>query len=142
MDLKITGTVKQVLEEQSGEGRNGPWRKQEFILETDGNYPKEITSDSPPPSTSRVGSSTGAGIPISRRGRSSGTMPEPRPPARRRGTANPSPSRPTRTTKTTTFPSDDSERNAAFWRERLPVGGLPGYGGGLTTDLGVHRGHP
>jgi hypothetical protein len=42
MDLKITGTVKQVLEEQSGEGRNGPWRKQEFILETDGNYPKEI----------------------------------------------------------------------------------------------------
>ena len=42
MELKITGTVKQVLEEQSGEGRNGPWRKQEFILETDGNYPKEI----------------------------------------------------------------------------------------------------
>ena len=42
MDLKITGTVKQVLEEQSGEGRNGPWRKQEFILETDGNYPKQI----------------------------------------------------------------------------------------------------
>jgi hypothetical protein len=42
MELKITGTVKQVLDEQSGEGRNGPWRKQEFILETDGNYPKEI----------------------------------------------------------------------------------------------------
>jgi hypothetical protein len=42
MDLTITGTVKQLLEEQSGEGRNGPWRKQEFILETEGNYPKEI----------------------------------------------------------------------------------------------------
>lgn len=42
MDLKITGTVKQVLAEQSGEGRNGPWRKQEFILETDGTYPRQV----------------------------------------------------------------------------------------------------
>ncbi|MGH7505393.1 MAG: DUF3127 domain-containing protein [Longimicrobiales bacterium] len=42
MDLKITGTVQQVLEEASGEGRNGPWRKQEYILETDGNYPKKV----------------------------------------------------------------------------------------------------
>jgi len=42
MELKITGTVKQVLEEQSGEGRGGPWRKQEFILETDGKYPKSV----------------------------------------------------------------------------------------------------
>ncbi|MGD8319491.1 MAG: DUF3127 domain-containing protein [Gemmatimonadota bacterium] len=42
MDLKITGTVKQVLEEQSGESRNGPWRKQEFILETEGKYPKPV----------------------------------------------------------------------------------------------------
>ncbi len=42
MDLKITGTIKQVLEEASGEGRNGPWRKQEFILETEGNYPKSV----------------------------------------------------------------------------------------------------
>jgi hypothetical protein len=42
MELKITGIVKQVLEEQSGESRNGPWRKQEFILETQGNYPKSV----------------------------------------------------------------------------------------------------
>ena len=42
MDLKITGTVKELLGEQSGEGRNGPWRKQDFILETDGQYPKQI----------------------------------------------------------------------------------------------------
>jgi hypothetical protein len=42
MDLKITGTVQHVLEEVSGEGRNGPWRKQEYILETDGNYPKKV----------------------------------------------------------------------------------------------------
>ncbi len=42
MDISITGTVKQVLEEQSGTGRNGPWRKQEFILETEGEYPKQV----------------------------------------------------------------------------------------------------
>ena len=42
MDLQITGKVIQILEEQSGEGRNGPWRKQEFILETPGQYPKQV----------------------------------------------------------------------------------------------------
>ncbi|HKK93337.1 MAG TPA: DUF3127 domain-containing protein [Longimicrobiales bacterium] len=42
MDLKLTGKVVQILEEQSGEGRNGPWRKQEFILETQGQYPKQV----------------------------------------------------------------------------------------------------
>lgn len=42
MDLKITGQVVQILDEQSGEGRNGPWRKQEFILETEGQYPNSI----------------------------------------------------------------------------------------------------
>lgn len=42
MDLKITGTVKQLLEEQSGESKNGPWRKQEFILETSDKFPKSV----------------------------------------------------------------------------------------------------
>jgi hypothetical protein len=42
MELKVIGTVKELLAEQSGESRNGPWRKQEFILETTGNYPKSI----------------------------------------------------------------------------------------------------
>ena len=42
MDLQITGKVIDVLDEQSGEGRNGPWRKQEFILETGGQYPKQV----------------------------------------------------------------------------------------------------
>jgi hypothetical protein len=42
MDLKITGKVTQILEEQSGEGKNGTWRKQEFILQTEGNYPKDV----------------------------------------------------------------------------------------------------
>lgn len=42
MDLRIIGKVTQILEEQSGEGRNGPWRKQEFILQTEGDYPKDV----------------------------------------------------------------------------------------------------
>lgn len=42
MDLRITGEVTEILEEQSGTSRNGPWRKQEFILETQGDYPKQI----------------------------------------------------------------------------------------------------
>ena len=42
MDLKITGEVTKVLEEETGEGRNGTWRKQAFILKTPGDYPKEI----------------------------------------------------------------------------------------------------
>jgi hypothetical protein len=42
MDLAIKGAVKQILEEKSGEGKNGPWRKRDFILETEGQYPKSI----------------------------------------------------------------------------------------------------
>ena len=42
MDISITGTVKQILEEQSGTSKNGTWRKQEFILETEGEYPKPV----------------------------------------------------------------------------------------------------
>ncbi len=40
--MEITGTVVKILPEQSGEGRNGPWRKQEFIVETDGTYPRKV----------------------------------------------------------------------------------------------------
>ncbi|MGD2069720.1 MAG: DUF3127 domain-containing protein [Gemmatimonadota bacterium] len=42
MDLSITGRVVQILEEQSGTSKNGPWRKQDFILETEGQYPKQV----------------------------------------------------------------------------------------------------
>lgn len=42
MDLQITGEVIDILDEQSGEGKNGTWRKQEFILEVPGQYPKQI----------------------------------------------------------------------------------------------------
>ena len=42
MSLQITGKVIDILEEQSGTGRNGEWRKREFILETPGQYPKQV----------------------------------------------------------------------------------------------------
>ena len=42
MDLQITGKVIEVLEEKSGESANGPWRKQDFILETEGQYPRQV----------------------------------------------------------------------------------------------------
>lgn len=42
MDIKLTGNVVQVLKEQGGQGKNGPWRKRDFILEIPGKYPKKI----------------------------------------------------------------------------------------------------
>ncbi len=43
MDLQIKGKVIKILEEQSGESKNGPWRKRDFILETDeGQYSNKI----------------------------------------------------------------------------------------------------
>lgn len=40
--MNIKGTVKQVLAVQSGESANGGWQKQEFIIETEGQYPKQV----------------------------------------------------------------------------------------------------
>lgn len=40
--MNIKGTVIQVLAVQTGAGKNGEWKKQEFIIETDGQYPKKI----------------------------------------------------------------------------------------------------
>lgn len=42
MDLQIAGKVTKLLDEQSGQGKNGPWRKRDFILETKGKYPKQV----------------------------------------------------------------------------------------------------
>lgn len=39
---EISGKIIQVLEPQSGEGRNGTWKKQEYIFETSGEYPRKI----------------------------------------------------------------------------------------------------
>jgi hypothetical protein len=40
MDVK--GKVIQLLQMQSGMGKKGPWKKQEFILETQSQYPKKV----------------------------------------------------------------------------------------------------
>lgn len=42
MDLQLTGNVVQILQEQSGQGKNGTWRKRNFILEMPGKYPKKV----------------------------------------------------------------------------------------------------
>lgn len=42
MDLKVNGKVVHILAEQTGEGRNGTWRKRDFVIETQDNYPKKI----------------------------------------------------------------------------------------------------
>ena len=42
MDNALTGKVIQILDEQSGTSKNGPWRKQDFILETEGKFPKPV----------------------------------------------------------------------------------------------------
>ena len=40
--MEISGKIIELLPEKSGESANGGWRKQEFILETEAQYPKKI----------------------------------------------------------------------------------------------------
>lgn len=40
--MEISGTVIDILAEVNGQGKNGTWRKQEFILETPSQYPKKV----------------------------------------------------------------------------------------------------
>ncbi len=40
--MEISGKVIGLLPMQTGQGKNGPWKKQEFILETPGQYPKKV----------------------------------------------------------------------------------------------------
>lgn len=40
--MQLTAKLVSLLPLQTGQGRNGEWRKQEIILETDGQYPKKI----------------------------------------------------------------------------------------------------
>jgi Domain of unknown function (DUF3127) len=42
MALELIGTLTNVLPEQSGQGKNGTWVKQEFVIETHDTYPKKI----------------------------------------------------------------------------------------------------
>jgi hypothetical protein len=40
--MDITGKIIQFLQVQTGQGKNGTWKKQEFILETGDTYPKKV----------------------------------------------------------------------------------------------------
>ncbi|HEV7621458.1 MAG TPA: DUF3127 domain-containing protein [Flavisolibacter sp.] len=41
--MQLTGKVFQILPMQTGTGKNGTtWKKQEFIVETEGQFPKKI----------------------------------------------------------------------------------------------------
>lgn len=42
MSNQIEGKVINILPEETGEGKNGPWRKGSFIVETVGKYPKKV----------------------------------------------------------------------------------------------------
>jgi hypothetical protein len=42
MAIEISGKIVKILPLQSGTGRNGTWSKQEFIIETNEQYPKKI----------------------------------------------------------------------------------------------------
>ena len=40
--MEIIGKIIELLEQKSGESAKGPWRKQDYILETEGQYPKKV----------------------------------------------------------------------------------------------------
>ncbi len=40
--MEITGKIVEVLPEESGQSSKGGWRKQQYILETQGEYPKKV----------------------------------------------------------------------------------------------------
>lgn len=40
--MEIEGKIIQVNPLQTGEGKNGTWKKQEFIIETQSQYPKKV----------------------------------------------------------------------------------------------------
>ena len=40
--MQLTAKLIQILPLQTGSGKNGEWKKQDIIVETDGQYPKKI----------------------------------------------------------------------------------------------------
>ena len=40
--MQISGKLIQLLPQQTGQGKNGVWKKQEVIIETEGQYPKKV----------------------------------------------------------------------------------------------------
>ena len=43
--MEVQGKVIAILAEEGGEGKNGPWKKQCFVIETGDKYPKKIAFD-------------------------------------------------------------------------------------------------
>jgi hypothetical protein len=42
MSSQILGKVIKILPEQTGQGKNGAWKRHDFVIETTGQYPKKI----------------------------------------------------------------------------------------------------
>jgi hypothetical protein len=42
MNIVLTGRLLNILPQQSGTGKNGTWIKQDFIIETPGEYPRKV----------------------------------------------------------------------------------------------------
>ncbi len=40
--MELTGKITHVLPEKSGTSARGPWRKQEYVIEIPGDYPKQV----------------------------------------------------------------------------------------------------
>ena len=40
--MEISGKIIELLEAKSGQSANGEWRKQEYVLETEAQYPKKV----------------------------------------------------------------------------------------------------
>lgn len=40
--MDISGKITEILPEKSGTSARGPWRKQEYVIEIPGDYPKQV----------------------------------------------------------------------------------------------------
>ncbi len=40
--MQLTAKLSAILPEQTGTGKNGTWKKQDIIVETEGQYPKKV----------------------------------------------------------------------------------------------------
>ena len=40
--MELPGKIIQILPEESGQSSRGEWRKQQYVLETEGQYPKKV----------------------------------------------------------------------------------------------------
>jgi hypothetical protein len=40
--MEVTGKLVYMLPVQTGQGKNGQWKKQDFVIEVPGNFPKKI----------------------------------------------------------------------------------------------------